>query len=531
MLSEPTKLDANDGWVPPALLAMLASIVVLPRLGSFGLWADEGFSVSTSLRSWSELAHLSVTKESNGVLYAAFLKLWAIGGISEFWLRLPSALAFVVTASLTWFLGRRLHSSTAGVCAGVLVCLHGSLLEYGQNVRFYAPVVMTGVAFVLCVHRLCEYRTPGRFAAVSILGVCLPLLHLVAGLLLFAAAVVLLMCSRVRKVSSLVTSLLCLVPGVVIMGVVGALVSSRNEGQSINQPLGIAAAFDVVYSLTGSAGKLGAVAYALLSVLALVTLRTSFQRSSIQRSSIQRSSRFDSLVVWIVLVVCLTGVTAGSLVTTLMVGRYVLFLVPFLAVAVSIGVTTAITGLAERSSSTQRRLGGVVLPLTGPQPWSGSRVIRVGAVSLVVLLGVVGSVAGAVNWLTMSDREQWRPLAAAMLADSKTADGVLFANDSIRLFVEYELRRRPERLATVPQPVFPQAKWGDYRTGDQQYLPFTEDDFRKAIATYPTVWLVVERPLVDKPFPALTKVLSAYMPTQTRSFGRSGTLYRFDRSG
>ncbi len=522
----------NDEWVPPALIAIFASLLVLPRLGTYGLWADEGFSVSTSLRPWGEFFKLSFEKETNGFLYAAFLKLWSVGGTSEFWLRLPSALSFIATAALTWFLGRRLHSSAAGATAGVIVSLHGTLLEYGQNIRFYAPVTTAAVGFVICVHRLIERRSKGRVFAVTVLGVCLPLLHLVAGTLLFGAGVVMVLIARksqsfgAPRIVPVSVTLVSLIPGTVVMAGVAALVSSRNEGQSINQPLGVAAIVDVVYSLTGSAGIAGALGYGIVGLLAAFVLRT-----TVAQRETAEGAWFDSLIPWVLIIVSMAIVTVGSLVTTLMVGRYVLFLVPFLALAVSIGGVTAVSVLLRRSGSTLRRLGGVVLPAAGPPPWSGKRVVGVGAVLAIVVGGGIGGSLGAVKWLTKSDREQWKPLATSLLDDSKSSDAVLFANDSIRLFVEYELRNHPEKLGTAPQPSFPSQRWGRYRTGDQKYVPFSAADFRTAIRTHKTVWLVVERPLVERPFAGLTETLNAFTPTQTRSFGRAGTLYRFDAQG
>jgi uncharacterized membrane protein YuzA (DUF378 family) len=523
--------SGNDEWVPPALIALFAALIVLPRLGTYGLWADEGFSVSTSLRSWSELLNLSLTKESNGALYAAILKVWSIGGTSEFWLRLPSAISFIATASMTWFLGRRLHSAAAGAAAGVLVSLHGTLIEYGQNIRFYAPVTAVGVAFVLAIHRLIEQRTTGRVWAVAVLGVCLPLLHLVAGTLLFGAAVMFVLVAREspkigsKRIVSFPMALVSLLPGFAVMMLVAALVSSRNEGQSINQPLGVAAVVDVIYSLTGSGGIAGAIGYAIVGLLAAVVVR-----STVRQRMAGDGNWFDPLVPWVILVTALAAVSVGSLATNLMVGRYVLFLVPFLALLVCIGAATAASALFRRSRTSRRRLGGVVLPAAGPPPWSGKRVIGVGVVVSMLVVGTGGASLGSFRWLNNGDREEWRPLATSLLGDAKPADAVLFANDSIRLFVEYQLRQHPEQRSTAPEPVFPPYAWGKYRTGDQQYIPFTAVDVRSAMKSHATVWLVVERPLVEQPFAGLTETLVAFTPSETRSFGAAGTLYRFDRA-
>jgi 4-amino-4-deoxy-L-arabinose transferase-like glycosyltransferase len=513
---------ARDAWVSPLLVAGLAMVLVFPRLGTFGLWSDEGFSVSTSLRPWGDLLRLSLEKETNGALYAWFLKLWAAGGTSEAWLRIPSAIAFVVTAGLTCVLGRRLHSSTAGAVAGVAVCVHGSLLQYGQNIRFYAPVTAVGVAFALCCHRLLDEKSKGKIIGLMALGLCLPLLHLVAGTLLVGAAVLFLI---ERKRMSLWVSAVVLLPGLIVLAGVALLVSSRNEGQSINQPLGVAAVVDVLYSLTGSNGILGALSYGMVGLVAFVAIpRTARGRRSI-----------DIYLPWVFVCTSMALIGVGSLFTTLMVGRYVLFLVPLFVLGVAIGLTDlamdTVSSLVLRGRPIpQRRLGGVVLPAAGPQPWSGTRLLANVGLSLVIVVGAVGAASGGVRWLVRSESEDWRPLAAELLSKSKSDDAVLFANDSIRLFVEYQLRQHPEQLSTAPVPVFPSQPWGQYRTGDQRYVPFQFDDVERALARYGRVWLVVERPLVDAELDGLVHVSRRRTPAVIKTFGRAGTLYRFDVS-
>jgi hypothetical protein len=515
----------RDAWVPPALIAVLASLLVLPRLGSVGLWADEGFSVSTSMRPWGDLFRLSIEQETNGALYACFLKVWAAGGTSEGWLRLPSALAFVITAGLTCVLGRKLHSSTAGAVAGVAVCVHGSLLQYGQNIRFYAPVAAVAVAFALCCHRYIDHKNRTRAALVVLLGVCLPLLHLVAGTLLVGAAILFWLS---RKRLSVIVGAMLLLPGSVALVGVALLVSSRNEGQSINQPLGIRSVVDVVYSLTGSSGFFGALCYLAVAGIAVATLR-----QAIRRRVAKGGQPIDIYLPWVFVGCSLLLVGVGSLFTTLMVGRYVLFLVPLFIVGVSVGLTdlveVVLAGPVFRSGPVaQRRLGGVVLPAAGPQPWSGGRLLGMAGLCTALVLGSIGAASGGVRWLTRSDPEEWRPLSASLLAEGEANDGVLFANDSIRLFVEYQIRQHPEELASAPTPVFPSQPWGQYRTGDQRYVPFEHDDVVEALARHRRVWLVVERPLVAGELAGLVQTLQSRAPAVNKTFGNAGTLYRFD---
>ncbi len=526
-----------DSWVHPALLAASASVVVLYRIGSTGLRADEAFSVSSSLRSWPELARLSYKAETNGALYACLLKLWSNFGTSEVWLRLPSAVAFVVAVALTWILGKRLHGEAAGAFGGGLLIVHGSFVQYGQNIRFYSPMVALGVGFGVLVHRSVEVPSRRRLVWVTAIGILLPLMHLLAATLIVAAAAIFVVDEAERRHESrsvgaervrasrgsalgLWSRLGALLPGLLVALGVAALVSSRDEGQSINLPVGRRAATETLFVLSGSGGVFGAVGYALLLFAGLVTMR-----SSVRGRTRHGGRVVDVLVPWIVIATTLLCVAVGSLVTPVLVGRYVLFLAPYLAIAAAIGIVTVVRMIDTSADHASRRLGGMTLPATSPQPWGAQRVLTAAALCLTVLVGGAGAASGAISWIADDERVDWGQVSTALLARSSATDGVLFANDSARLFVEYGLLRRSNLLADAPTPVFPAKPWGAFRTGDQRYQAFSAEQVDAALAVHTRVWLVVEGPLVEEPFPDLLTVLANHRPAETYMFGRTGTLY------
>ncbi len=527
----------RDRWVQPSLLALFASFIVLYRIGSFGLWSDEAFSVSTSLRPWGDLARLSLQQETNGVLYAFFLKVWAYAGTSETWFRLPSALCFVASVFLTYVLGRRIHGQAAGAIAGGLVAVHGSFLQFGQNVRFYAPVVTAGLGFMVFVHRSLSSRSRRSMLPVAVLAVVLPLLHLVAATLIVAALVIFLIDDFSNRPASesprsliaapsLRRKIAALVPGLLLACVVAALVSSRDEGQSINLPLGRESIAEVLLTLTGSGGTFGLAGYGLLLATSLATL------FPVWKARTAAGGRFvDVLLPWVAMVVTAVCVLAGSVVTTLMVGRYVLFLVPYLALAAAIGIVGAARLIDTSADHSIRRLGGMTLPTASPQPWGAARLVTVGTLCAAMLVGVIGAASGAVAWTLQNDRPDWRPLARTLLDRATTEDVVLFANDSTRLFVEFELKRFPARLSQAPKPLYPSGAWGSFRTGDQKYLPFSPGQVDAALRGHRRVWLVVEQPLVEEPLPELVTVLARHRPTQQTMFDNTGSLYLLEHVG
>ncbi len=516
--------EMRDTWVQPTLLGVLASVLVLFRLGTNGLRGDEAFSISTSLRSWPDLLKLTYEAETNGALYAWFLKGWSTFGTSEVWLRIPSAAAFVATVAFTWALGRRLHGQATGAISATLVALHGSVLQFGQTIRFYSPVVALGLGFIILVHRSIEMPSPRRLFCVCVVAIALPLMHLVAATLIVAAAVVFLVdegLTRPHPVPISALRRLCvLLPGLFVASAVGLLVASHDEGQSINLPLGRDSLAEVVIVLSGSGGRFGVVGYVLLLVAGLAMLR-----SSVRHRTQQGGRTIDVLVPWIVMAITGICVVLGSLVTPVMAGRYVLFLAPFVAMSAAIGIVSVTRAVDTSADHASRRLGGMTLPAASPQPWGAQRLVTVGVLCLTVLVGGAGAANGAVQWIVDPQRDDWRPLGKSLLERARPDDGVLFANDSTRLYVEYQLRRNPRFRATAASPVFPSQPWGTFRTGDQRYEAFSAAQVQAALAAHRRVWLVVEGPLVEEPFTDLPAILSARRPIDTRMFGRTGILY------
>jgi hypothetical protein len=104
---------------------------------------------------------------------------------------------------------------------------------------------------------------------------------------------------------------------------------------------------------------------------------------------------------------------------------------------------------------------------------------------------------------------------------------VLFANDSMRLYFEYYLRRDPG--LALPTPEFPKAPWGEFTTGDHEYVSFDVDDVRRSVELHDETWLVVETGLLEHPEPALQRVLDTFQPTVVEMFPRTAVVFRISR--
>ncbi|MFJ2032539.1 glycosyltransferase family 39 protein [Streptosporangium sp. NPDC087985] len=136
--------------------------------------SDEMATLSAARRSATGLWELTQHIDGHFLPYYAFMHLWLEFGQAQWWLRLPSAIATGVAASLIADLGRRLHSLPAGVTAATVYVFLPSVSYHGQNVRSYAFAAAAAVLAAWTLHRAVE--EPERrgwwkyAAAVALLG-------------------------------------------------------------------------------------------------------------------------------------------------------------------------------------------------------------------------------------------------------------------------------------------------------------------------------------------------------------------------
>ena len=85
------------------------------------------------------------------------------GQQAELWLRLPSAIAIAVAAGFLVELGRRLHSTRAGVTAAALFALLPSVSYYGAFARSYSFAAAAVVVSFWALHRTVESPAARRW--------------------------------------------------------------------------------------------------------------------------------------------------------------------------------------------------------------------------------------------------------------------------------------------------------------------------------------------------------------------------------
>jgi mannosyltransferase len=123
--------------VPPA--ATLA--LMLWRITTPSYWRDEGATLEAVRRPFGALIRmLGHTDAVHGAYYMIIWVVVRLGGSSDFITRLPSALAMAAAAAGVAAIGRRLVSPQAGLFAGLIFAALPEISWYGQDTRSFAMV-------------------------------------------------------------------------------------------------------------------------------------------------------------------------------------------------------------------------------------------------------------------------------------------------------------------------------------------------------------------------------------------------------
>jgi uncharacterized membrane protein len=174
-------------WWPLAALTLLAAILRLSTLGAQSFWYDEAFTPVHVLHP-SLIATLRSVVHTENTPPLWYLIAWAdtrLLGSGEYALRLPSALAGILTVPLAWAIGRELTARrTTALAMAAFVALNPLLLWYSQEARAYALFTLLAALATLCFLRALAQPTPGRMAAFALSGALALLSHYFAVFLL-----------------------------------------------------------------------------------------------------------------------------------------------------------------------------------------------------------------------------------------------------------------------------------------------------------------------------------------------------------
>lgn len=364
----------RNAWIPAVVAALVGAWgITVPSL-----WRDESVSGMVALLPLDRMrALLGDLDAVHGLYYLLLRPFVAIGVPSELALRLPSLIAFVAAAYGVAVIGDRLAGQPAGLFCGLVYALLPIASRYAQEARSYALVSAAAVLATWLLVELLDRERPswwwyaGYAASLALLG----WLHLYALLLVPAHAVA---AWRIlpRWLAAVAAA------GVALLPLVLVAAGQREVQVWWLKPPGLTdlAAFPV--EVAG-----GAAAAVLVLGLALYGAR-----------------RGALIAAWAFLPVAASF--AISQVEPIYHARYVLFVVPGIALAAGIGLAD----LARRTRLATAGLAGL-------------------AVLAVLAYGTQAEIRR-----TDSRPDDLRTLATTLDAELRPGDAVLFVPQRYRLF-------------------------------------------------------------------------------------------------
>ena len=149
----PTPRPGRLLWWGTAAATLLSAALAFVDLGRNPLWHDEAFTAFISTRPTSLLLTILVEREGNMPLYYLLMHGWAQGGTGAGWLRVPSALAAVVTVPVTALIARRVFDDRVAVLAGLVLALSTFALGRAREARTYSLTMLLVASSTLLLLR------------------------------------------------------------------------------------------------------------------------------------------------------------------------------------------------------------------------------------------------------------------------------------------------------------------------------------------------------------------------------------------
>ncbi|HIH44912.1 MAG TPA: hypothetical protein HA257_07535 [Candidatus Methanoperedenaceae archaeon] len=129
-----------------ALIIILGTILRLYHLDFESVWLDEAYSISLSKAGTVGQVWDNAIAEMFPPLHFFILYFLHAIGDSEFLMRLPSAVAGILTIPLLYFAGERFFGKNEGLVAAFLLAVSPMHLFYSQEARPYALVTLLALA-------------------------------------------------------------------------------------------------------------------------------------------------------------------------------------------------------------------------------------------------------------------------------------------------------------------------------------------------------------------------------------------------
>lgn len=151
------------------LVTSFALILRLIGISRHSYWFDEAREVLRALTPWPDI--LYVTQGADPPVYRLLIFPIAQVSVSEFWLRLPSALAGATAVYLAYVWLKELGYERVGLVTAVLLAIIPSQLYYSQEVSQYSFTVLLTLLLLIAYERAGRYGSSRYWIALTLLNV------------------------------------------------------------------------------------------------------------------------------------------------------------------------------------------------------------------------------------------------------------------------------------------------------------------------------------------------------------------------
>jgi len=175
-----SRVRENAVALDVAVVAAVALVLGLIRLGTPSLWLDESLTASGN----------PITTFTDGYhwLYYSLVKPWTlVAGTSEWALRFPSVVGSMLACGLLVVLGYRVLGRPVALVSGLLLATSPFFVKWSQQARGYTFLVAAGLVATLLLLRALERGTRGAWAAYGVAFAFVVVWHPVGGFLLLPA--------------------------------------------------------------------------------------------------------------------------------------------------------------------------------------------------------------------------------------------------------------------------------------------------------------------------------------------------------
>ena len=313
-------------------------IVGIINVASKPILYDESITLYLATVPWARLLELFWSNApyhepaANMSGYIAVMHPWLKLGDSEFLLRLPSVICAALTVPVAYLIARRLFDERVALLTGALLAVNTFLLQYAQEARAYAALVLV---VSLCTYLFIRATDDGRWrtwVSYGVLGAVATYLHVFGVLVLVAhvATFAVRRPSRPRRALAAYSLVLGLVSPLLIAVVIQA---GRFGGPGI--PLSLHGIVSLISRLAGGGPpqpglRIIVVVYVLLQAVGLWAIARRWGDPDRRWSGVV-------LLAWLLIPIC--AIVALTVVKDVFVLRYFIVSLPPFAMLAALGLT------------------------------------------------------------------------------------------------------------------------------------------------------------------------------------------------